>query len=162
MFKAIMSLFSRRKIIVPPDRVNDTETILECIDRLKKVDKDTSFSPRKASVIFMEVYTEDIEELEVCLIEAAEVVSKGKYIPSVWGKTPRVLERTTLSEYIDDGEALIHPIDWLVIHEYRIRKLITSINKLDLADKEYYLRKCNFIIEDLAALSVSTINSLKG
>ena len=162
MFKALISLFSRRKITVPPDRANSTETILECIDRLKKIDDDTSFSPRKASVVFMEVYTEDIEELEVCLIEAAEVVYNGKYIPSVWGKSPRVLERTTLSEYIDDGEALVHPIDWLTIHEHRIRKLITSINKLDLADKEYYLRKCNFIIEDLTTLSVSTIKSLKG
>ncbi|MNC66456.1 hypothetical protein D3C75_1168510 [compost metagenome] len=54
--------------------------------------------------------------------------------------------------YIADAGELIHPLDWIRFHQHNIIKLLDAFMKMDAADRDYYQRKCNFVVEDILEL----------
>ncbi len=139
----------------PPQGKTIYETLILQLGDLDEINK-RAFSPAKARLEKITTATSNLEELGSFLIEASVFVSKQQYLPEKWKSRVVLFAERSLEEYIADDDELIHPLDWVIEHRHYILKLAKAFEALDQADREYYQRKCNFVIEDILALVVAS------
>ena len=114
------------------------------------------FSASQTRRVAIETATANIEELADYLVEASAFVSKGDTFPQRWQDQVLKYETRTLEQYIAEAGELIHPLDWIKAHQHNIVKLLDAFMKMDAADRDYYQRKCNFVVEDILELIKSS------
>jgi len=135
----------------PLEGENIYETILNQLENLHELKQKRFMAPKARTVILL-TNTESIGELRELLIESSVFVSKQEYLSERWKLMVIRPDRRTLEHYITDADDLIHPLDWLVLHQHYIIKLVNAFLLMEKADAEYYQRYCNFVIEDILAL----------
>lgn len=141
----------RRKEPVPLEGDNIYETLLNQLEDLDEIAK-REFNLPKTRTVLLETATVNLEELSDFLIEASVFVSKGNPFSERWHTRSMQYELGTLESFISEASALVHPIDWVIQHRLYIVKLLDAFMKMDSADRDYYQRKCNFVVEDVLAL----------
>ncbi|MNO14023.1 hypothetical protein D3C76_36630 [compost metagenome] len=127
------------------------ETLINQLGDIHDLTKKQFIAPRTRRVT-LETATVNIEELADFLVEAAAFVSKGETFPQRWQDRALQYESRSLEQYIADAGELIHPLDWIQAHQHYIVKLLDAFMKMDEADRDYYQRKCNFVVEDILEL----------
>lgn len=149
----LRSIFTwiRRKEPEPIEGSNIYETIINQLGDIDELTKKTFLAP-KTRTVFLVTASSNLGELADYLVEASVFVSKQQYMPERWKLKRVVAARRTLEEYIADDDELLHPLDWVGNHRHYIIKLVDAFLTMDSADREYYQRKCNFVIEDVLAL----------
>ena len=141
----------RRKEPLPLEGETIYETLLNQLGDIDEIAKREFNIPKTRSVLF-QTATVNLEELSDFLIEASVFISKGDPFSQRWHTRAMQYELGTLESFISEANALVHPIDWVIKHKLYIVKLLDAFLKMDSADRDYYQRKCNFVVEDLLAL----------
>jgi len=159
MFKSFMG-WLRRKEAVPLEGTTIYETLLNQLEDLDEIST-RHFAVPRTRTVQLETATVNLEELADYLIEASVFVSKGNAFPSRWQDRVLQYENRTLETFITEANDLIHPFDWLIAHRLYIVKLLDAFLQMDSADRDYYQRKCNFVIEDLLALAKASRECLR-
>lgn len=141
----------RRKEPEPLEGENIYETLLNQLEDIHEIAKRRFNLPKTRSVL-LETATVNLEDLSDYLIEASVSMTKGDSLSGRWTTRELRYELGTLESFISEADALVHPIDWVIHHKLYIVKLLDAFLKMDSADRDYYQRKCNFVVEDLLAL----------
>ncbi len=142
----------RRKKPEPIQGATLYETLHLTLGALHELNQ-KSFSPSLARTVKLTLSTSSLKELGTLLVEASHCVNTQAYLPAHIKHRASRLQVMSLEAYITEADELVHPVDWLEAQQHYIQKLLTAIQTLDPAEAEYYQRKCNFIIEDLATLA---------
>lgn len=150
MFKQFLA-WCRRKEPVPLEGETIYETLINQLGDIDEIAAREFIIPKTRSVL-LETATVNLEELADYLIEASVFISKGDPFSPRWHDRIMKYELGTLESFILDANALVHPLDWVVHHKLYIVKLLDAFMKMDSADRDYYQRKCNFVVEDIIAL----------
>lgn len=150
MLRKIKRWFGRKEPL-PIEGSTTNETLLNYLGDINEIAK-LKFNVPKSRTVLLETATVNLEDLSDYLIEASLFVSKGRPFPNRWHARILQYETGTLQHFITESDVLIHPIDWIIQHRHHIVKLLEAFDAMDQADRDYYQRKCNFIINDLLAL----------
>lgn len=157
MLKYLMGRFRRSKQKTPYKGSTPYDTLIHYLGELDEIST-KRFLPPRATITAISTYTNSIHELEKYLVEAAEFVTAHTYMPGSWSKNILVLSETSLADYITEDDEWIHPVDWLMLHRRRINKLCNALLNMEQADRDYYHRKCSFILDDLLAVFQASID----
>jgi hypothetical protein len=141
----------RRKEPEPLEGENIYETLLNQLEDIHEIAKREFNLPKTRSVL-LQTATVNLEDLSDYLIDASVTITKGDSLSGRWATREFRYELGTLESFISEANALVHPIDWVIHHKLYIVKLLDAFLKMDSADRDYYQRKCNFVVEDLLAL----------
>lgn len=141
----------RRKEPEPLEGENIYETLLNQLEDIHEIAK-RGFNLPKTRSVLLQTATVNLEDLSDYLIEASVSMTKGESLSGRWTTRELRYELGTLESFISEANALVHPIDWVIHHKLYIVKLLDAFLKMDSADRDYYQRKCNFVVEDLLAL----------
>lgn len=150
MLKQFLAWY-RRKEPEPLEGDNIFETLINQMEDLDALAKKSFNLPKTRTVLF-KTATVNLEELSEFLIEASVAISKGDALSTRWHTRVMQYELGTLEAFISEANELVHPIDWVIQHRLYISKLLDGFMQMDQADRDYYQRKCNFVVEDVLAL----------
>ncbi|MNH68450.1 hypothetical protein D3C73_205310 [compost metagenome] len=141
----------RRKEPLPLEGENIYETLLNQLEDIDEIAK-RGFNLPKTRTVLLRTATVNLEDLSDYLIDASVTITKGDSLAGRWTTRALQYELGTLESFISEANALVHPIDWVIQHKLYIVKLLDAFLQMDSADRDYYQRKCNFVVEDLLAL----------
>lgn len=129
------------------------ETLLTLMESVDDLASKTLILP-KVSTVKITTATLNIGELESLLVEASNVVSQGKSFSGKWRSDTGSMQYSdkSLEQYITQKQQIFHPIDWLVSVKFFIIKLLDAFLKMDQADRDYYQRNCDFLVNDIIEL----------
>lgn len=153
MFTALFKRFRRPEKEYQGETPYDT--LIHQIGVLHELTSRT-FIPSLTRRVIIHSSTQDVTQLSSTLIEATVFCHSRTYIPDHWSKVQWVNQPHSFADYITVDAELIHPIDWIDLHRHYIEKLAKAFLSMDRADREYYQRKCGFLIDDLLALIASS------